>query len=41
MTSPEQIRAEIEQTRAEMQRDADRLTEKVTPSKVVERRVEG
>jgi hypothetical protein len=39
--SPDEIRAEIERTRLEMQRDADRLTEKVSPSKVVERRVQG
>lgn len=38
---PEQIRADIDRTRAEMEADANRLTEKVTPSKVVERRVDG
>lgn len=39
--TPDEIRAEIERTRLEMQRDADRLTEKVSPTKVVERRVQG
>ncbi|MCU1673239.1 MAG: hypothetical protein JWN77_1352, partial [Frankiales bacterium] len=38
---PAEIRAEIDRTRAELTTDANRLTEKVTPSKVVERKVEG
>ena len=38
---PDLIRAEIDQTRAELATDANRLTEKVTPAKVVERRVDG
>lgn len=37
---PEQIRAEIAQTRAQLGQDLDTLAEKVTPSKVVERRVD-
>lgn len=37
---PEELRREIEQTRAELTTDVDALTEKVTPSRVVERRVE-
>ncbi len=38
---PAQIRAEIDQTRSELANDASRLTEKVTPSKIVERKVDG
>ena len=37
---PEVIRRDIESTRADLSRDVDALTEKVTPSRVVERRVE-
>jgi hypothetical protein len=37
---PEQLRAEIAQTRAELGQDLDTLAEKVTPSKVVGRRVD-
>lgn len=36
----EQLKRDIEQTRSKMATDVDALTEKVTPSKVVERRVE-
>ena len=36
---PDEIRAEIERTRAELGRDVDTLTEKVSPARVVERRV--
>lgn len=37
---PERIREEIAHTRAQLGQDLDQLTEKVTPSKVVERRVD-
>jgi phage-related protein len=37
---PDEIRAEIEQTRAELGRDVDTLTEKVSPARVMERRVD-
>jgi len=37
---PEQLRAEIARTRAELGQDLDVLVEKVTPSKVVERKVD-
>jgi hypothetical protein len=37
---PEQIRREIEQTQAALSQDVDALTEKVTPGKIVERRVD-
>lgn len=36
---PQQLRAEIAQTRADLDQDLDVLTEKVSPSKVAERRV--
>jgi hypothetical protein len=39
-SDPEQIRREIEQTQAGLSQDVDALTEKVTPSKIVERRVD-
>ena len=39
--SPEEIRAEIEATRAELATDVDQLNEKVNPARVVERKVEG
>lgn len=38
---PEIIRRDIESTRTELSRDVDALTEKVSPSRVVGRRVEG
>jgi gas vesicle protein len=37
---PEQIRREIERTQANLGQDVDALTEKVTPGKIVERRVD-
>ena len=40
MTSPEQIQREIEQTRADLSGNVDRLTEKVSPGRVVSRRVD-
>jgi hypothetical protein len=40
MTSPEEIQQEIEQTRADLSGNVDRLTEKVSPGRVVNRRVE-
>ncbi|MBV9592994.1 MAG: DUF3618 domain-containing protein, partial [Actinobacteria bacterium] len=40
MSSPEQIQREIERTRAELSSDVDRLTEKVSPGRVVGRRVD-
>jgi hypothetical protein len=39
-SDPGQIRREIEQTQANLSQDVDALTEKVTPSKIVERRVD-
>ena len=39
-SDPEQIRREIERTQAGLSQDVDVLTEKVTPSKIVERRVD-
>ena len=36
----EQLRREIDQTRAELGTDVDALTEKVSPKRVVERRVD-
>jgi hypothetical protein len=38
-SDPDQIRREIEQTQANLSFDVDALTEKVTPSRIVERRV--
>ncbi len=38
--APDDIRAEIEQTRAELSTDMDMLAEKVSPARVVERRVD-
>jgi hypothetical protein len=38
--NPEQIRREIERTQAALSQDVDALTEKVTPGKIVERRVD-
>ena len=40
MSSPEQIQTEIEQTRAHLSGNVDRLEEKVTPGKVLGRRTE-
>lgn len=37
---PEQIRREIERTQAALSQDVDTLTEKVTPGKIVERRLD-
>jgi ElaB/YqjD/DUF883 family membrane-anchored ribosome-binding protein len=39
-SEPEQIRADIERTQAALGQDVDALTEKVTPAKVVGRRVD-
>ena len=39
-TDPDQIRDDIERTRAELSSDVDALTDKVTPGKIVERRVD-
>jgi hypothetical protein len=39
-SDPDQIRREIERTQANLSHDVDALTEKVTPSKIVERRVD-
>jgi uncharacterized phage infection (PIP) family protein YhgE len=40
MSSPEQIQAEIEQTRSSLSENVDRLGDKVSPGKVVGRRVD-
>jgi len=37
---PDQLRADIERTRAELDRDVDALTEKVSPGRIVDRRVQ-
>ncbi|KZB88379.1 DUF3618 domain-containing protein [Amycolatopsis regifaucium] len=39
MTEPDQIRQEIERTQRTLSTDVDALTEKVTPGRIVERRV--
>jgi hypothetical protein len=39
-SDPEEIRREIERTQAALSQDVDALTEKVTPGKIVERRVD-
>lgn len=39
MTTPEQIQRNIERTRSELSSNVDRLTDKVSPSRVVHRRV--
>ena len=39
-SDPEQIRREIERTQAALSQDVDALTDKVTPGKIVERRVD-
>lgn len=38
--SPEELRQEIEQTRAEMSRDVDAISDKVSPSRIVNRRID-
>jgi gas vesicle protein len=38
--SPEELRREIEQTREEMSRDVDAISDKVSPSRIVHRRVD-
>jgi hypothetical protein len=40
MTSPQEIQRDIEQTRVSLSADVDRLSDKVSPSKVVGRRVD-
>jgi hypothetical protein len=40
MSSPEDIQSQIEQTRQNLSSDVDRLTDKVSPTKVVGRRVD-
>lgn len=40
MSSPQEIQRDIERTRASLSADVDRLSEKVSPSKVVGRRVD-
>jgi Protein of unknown function (DUF3618) len=40
MTDPEEIKRDIERTRAELSADVNDLSEKVTPSQIVQRRVE-
>ena len=40
VTTPQEIQAEIDRTRASLSEDVDRLTDKVSPSKVVGRRVD-
>jgi len=40
MSSPDQIQHDIEQTRANLSGNVDRLSEKVAPGKVLGRRVE-
>ena len=39
-TDPDQIRSEIEQTQRELSADVDALTDKVSPQRIVERRVQ-
>ena len=39
-SDPEQIRREIDRTQAALSQDVDALTDKVTPGKIVERRVD-
>ncbi len=38
--SPEELKAEIEQTRQDMSRDVDRISDKVSPHRIVQRRVD-
>lgn len=40
MSSPQQIQEQIERTRSELSGDVDRLTEKVSPARVVSRRMD-
>ena len=40
-TDPDQIRSEIEQTQRELSADVDALTDKISPQRIVERRVRG
>ena len=40
MSSPEEIQEQIERTRAGLSADVDRLTEKVSPPRIVGRRVD-
>ena len=40
-TDPDQIRSEIDQTQRELSADVDALTEKISPQRIVERRVRG
>ena len=40
MSSPEEIQQDIERTRSQLSNDVDRLTEKVTPGKVIGRQVD-
>jgi len=40
MSTPEEIQQDIERTRASLSRDVDRLEDKVSPSRVVHRRVD-
>ena len=39
-TDPDQIRSEIDQTQRELSADVDALTEKLSPPRIVERRVQ-
>ncbi len=39
-TDPDQIRSEIDQTQRELSADVDALTEKLSPQRIVERRVQ-
>lgn len=41
MSTPQQIQQEIDRTRATLSSDVDRLSDKVSPKRVVERRVDG
>ena len=40
-TDPDQIRSEIDQTQRELSADVDALTDKLSPQRIVERRVRG
>jgi len=40
-TDPDQIRSEIDQTQRELSADVDALTDKISPQRIVERRVRG
>ena len=39
-TDPDQIRSEIDQTQRELSADVDALTDKISPQRIVERRVQ-